>query len=335
MRCLLLQEIYINEESHGVKEMQRLRLGKSGLSVPRICLGTNNFGGGLIAPEMAHKILSRALDLGIDMIDTSDLYTGGESEKVIGEWINGRREDVILTTKAGRELDVNPNIHPNRAGCSRKNIMYRLERSLEKLHTDYIDLYYIHKYDESVSLEETMRTLDSLVKQGKIRYIACSNYDAEQIRESQSIADRFGLENYVAVQNCYNLFEREMEDKVIPYCQRNGLGTLAYSPLSSGFLAGRFERNMPPPPGSRATYRPPSWSKRNITEERFRLLDKVKKVAAKVQVSLPTLALSWVLRQGKADCAIVGASNPSQLDDPIKAVDTRLSPEVESELEYL
>ena len=142
------------------------------------------------------------------MIDTSDLYTGGESEKVIGEWVSGRREDVILSTKAGREIDVDPNTPENKAGCSRKNIIYRLEQSLEKLQTDYIDLYYVHKYDEEVPLEETMRTLDSLVKRGKIRYIACSNYDADQISESRDIAQQLGLENYIAVQNCYILFER-------------------------------------------------------------------------------------------------------------------------------
>lgn len=333
--CPLLLEIHINHAFGRITKMKRLRLGGSGLSVPRIVLGTNNFGAGQITPEMARKIMSRALDLGIDMIDTSDLYTGGESERVIGEWVKGRREDVILTTKAGRETEVYPNTPENRAGCSRKNIIHRLEQSLEKLQTDYVDLFYVHKYDEDVPLQESMRTLDSLVKQGKIRYIACSNYSAEQIRESRDIAHRLGLENYIAVQNCYNLFEREMEEKVIPYCQQNGLGTLVYSPLSAGFLAGRYDRNTPPPTGSRATYKPPSWSKRNITEERFRMLDKVKKVASRAEVSLPILALSWVLRQDRADCAVVGASNPSQLDDQIKAVDTRLSSEILSELEEL
>jgi aryl-alcohol dehydrogenase-like predicted oxidoreductase len=279
--------------------------------------------------------MSRALDLGIDMIDASDMYTGGESEKLIGNFVKGRREDVILTTKAGREAETHPDTPPNRAGASRKNIMYRLQQSLERLQTDYIDLYYVHKYDIAVPLEETMRTLDYLVRLGKIRYIACSNFDAEQIDESRAIADKLGLENFIAVQNSYSLFDQEMEEKVIPYCRNNGLGTLAYSPLSGGFLAGRYERNSPPPPGSRATYRPPSWMKSKITEENFRKLDKIKKVAKIAGVSLPILAISWILREGKANCAVVGASDPSQLDDPVKAVEAKLPTEITSELKDL
>jgi aryl-alcohol dehydrogenase-like predicted oxidoreductase len=315
--------------------MQRVRLGRSGLSVPRICLGTNNFGVGQVAKEAATKIMARALDLGIDMIDTSDLYTGGESEKIIGEFVKGRREDVILTTKVGKEADSYPDTPPNRAGCSRKNIIYRLEQSLEKLQTDYIDLYYIHKYDSAVPLEETMRTLDSLVKQGKIRYIACSNYNAEQIAESRQIAEKLGLENYIAVQNSYNLFDREMERRVIPYCLAYGLGTLAYSPLFGGFLAGRYERDAPPPAGSRATYKPPGWLKRYGTEENFRELDKIKSVARSAGLTLSVLALSWVLREGRASCAIVGASDANQLDEPVRATETKLAPEVVSQLEEL
>ncbi|MHB1868010.1 MAG: aldo/keto reductase [Nitrososphaerales archaeon] len=315
--------------------MQRSRLGRSGLSVPRICLGTNNFGKGQIEQEPANKIMTRALDLGIDMFDTSDVYCGGESERIIGEFIKGRREDVIIATKVGKEGDWNPDTHPNKLSVSRKNIIYRLNQSLERLQTDYIDLLYVHRFDSEIPLEETMSTLDSLVKQGKIRYIACSNYTVDQIAESRRVSEKLGLENFVAVQNGYNLFHREMDTDMIPYCLENGVGIFAYSPLSGGFLAGRYEQGKPPPTGSRATYKQPGWLKRYDSEENFRKLDKIKKVAAKTGISLPVLAIAWVLRENRITSAIVGSSKPEQLEDAAAAVNTKLSKSVLDDLRAL
>ncbi len=308
--------------------MQRLRLGRSGLSVPRICLGTNNFGGGLLTEETANKIMSRALDLGIDMFDTADVYAGGDSERIIGKFAKGRRDDVIIATKAGREGEMRSNAPPNKSSVSRQNIIYRLNQSLEKLQTDYVDLFYVHKYDPEIPLEETMTTLDSLVKTGKIRYVACSNYTSEQIAESRRVAEKLGLENFIAVQNQYNLFNNEMEKDVIPYCRENGVGTLGFSPLSGGFLAGRYEREKQPPAGSRATYRPPAWFNKYNNEEHFGKLDKVKQAATKAGISIPVFALAWTLRENGVTTAVVGASRPEQLDESAKAVDTKLSPEI-------
>lgn len=308
-------------------------MGRSGLSVPRLCLGTNNFGGGQLSEDTAMKIMSHALDLGMDFFDTASIYTQGNSEKVIGQFAKGRRSDVIIATKAGMEGDVRPNTHPNKTSVSRINILNRIKQSLESLQTDYIDLFYVHKYDPNISLEETMRTLDTLVKQGTVRYIACSNYTPDEIAESRKIADRLGLENFVAVQNEYNLFEREMETSVIPYCAKNGLSTLGYSPLASGILAGRYERDKPPPAGSRATYRPKGWIEARLDERKSRKLDLVSTVASKAGVSLPALSISWALREGGVNTVIAGASRPEQIEECAKAVEVKLSAEILSDLD--
>ena len=315
--------------------MEHVRLGRSGLSVPRISLGTNNFGGGILDEETTNKIMTRALELGIDMFDTADVYTDGGSEQIIGKFIKDRREEVIIATKVGMEVDVDRKTTPNKFSVSRKNIIYRLEQSLKNLQTSYVDLFYVHKYDSEIPLEETMTTLDSLVKQGKIRYIACSNYTKDQLAESREVANRLDLENFIAVQNKYNIIDREMENDVIPYCLENGVGTLAYNPLSGGFLAGRYERGKPPPAGSRATYRPPAWFGRVNNETNFQKLDKIKEAAAKSGVTLPVFAIAWALRENRLTTAIVGASKPEQFDDSVKAVDSKLSAEVLNSLKAL
>ena len=267
--------------------------------------------------------MAHALDLGIDMFDTADIYTDGGSERIIGEFIKDRREEVIIATKVGREGDLDRNAPPNKTSVSRKNIIYRLEQSLKNLQTSYVDLFYVHKYDSEIPLEETMSTLDSLAKQGKIRYIACSNYTKDQLAESRRVADRLGLENFIAIQNRYNIIDHEMEIDVIPHCLENGIGTLAFSPLYSGFLAGRYERGKPPPAGSRATYRSPDWLSKFSNETNFQKLDKIKQAAAKSGVTLPVFALAWTLRENRVSTAIVGASKPEQLDDSAIAVDTK------------
>lgn len=315
--------------------MQRMKLGRSGLSVPRISLGTNNFGGPQLNQETSNKVMTHALELEIDMFDTADTYTGGESERIIGEFTKDRREDVIIATKAGMEADAGRETHPNKASVSRKNIIYRLEQSLKRLQTSYVDVFYVHKYDSSIPMEETLTTLDSLVRQGKIRYIACSNYTKEQIEESQNIAKRLGLENFVAVQNKYNLISRGMEADVIPYCAQNGIGTMAYSPLASGFLAGRYERGKPPPAGSRGSFRPLSWLEKYNSGTEFQKLQKIKEASAKMQVPIPTLALAWILRDERITGAIVGASSPNQLDDSVRASETKLPRDVVDSLESL
>ncbi|MGI0090741.1 MAG: aldo/keto reductase [Nitrososphaerales archaeon] len=311
--------------------MQYLKLGSSGLSVPRICLGTNNFGGGQIDQETCNKIMGRALDLGMNMFDTADCYTKGNSEKIIGQFIKDRREEVIVTTKVGKEF-ITGEANPNRLSVSRKNIIYQLGQSLSRLQTDYVDLYYIHQYDAGVPLVETMKTLDSLVKAGKIRYIACSNYSAEQIKESQEIAQKFGLENYIAVQNEYSLFERGIEAEVIPYCLQHGVGVLAYSTLSGGVLAGRYESGKSPPQGSRATYRQPSWWSTMNSVDNFRKLENVKGAADKAGLRLPVLAIAWVLREQRVATAVTGASKPEQLEEACKALDVKLDLQTIDEL---
>lgn len=308
--------------------MQRTKLGRSGLSIPRLCLGTNNFGGGQLSEETAWKIMTRSLELGMDFFDTASVYTKGNSEKIIGQFAKGRRSDLLIATKAGLENDTNP----NKSSLSRMNVMYRIKRSLENLQTDYIDLFYVHRFDPNIPLEETMTTLNDLVRQGKVRYIACSNYSSQQIAESRKIADRLGLENFIAVQNEYNLFERDMESTVIPYCSKYGVGTFGYSPLASGVLAGRYEQGKPPPQGSRATYKPAGWLEAHIDETKFRKLEAIQNVTSKAKLSLPILALSWALRDGGVTSEIVGASRPEQLDECVKSLDIKLPEDIVNDL---
>lgn len=307
--------------------MEKLKLGSSGLTIPRICLGTNNFGGGRVAQETCNKIMTKALDLGINMFDSADLYTQGNSEKIIGQFIKERREDVIVTTKAGREITNDT----NKTSVSRKNIIYQLNQSLSRLQTDYVDLYYVHQYDPSIPIEETMTTLDSLVREGKVRYIACSNYTAQQLEESRQICERLGLEKFIGVQNEYSLLERGMEADLLPYCSGHGVGVLAYSPLGGGLLAGRYEKDKPPPADSRAIYRQGYWKEVN-TEEHFKRLERIKYVASKIGVPVSVLAVAWVLRDRRVSTAIVGASRPEQLEESTKAIETKMTPEIIDEL---
>jgi len=279
--------------------------------------------------------MTRALDLGIDMFDTADVYCSGDSERIIGEFMKGRRKEVILATKVGKERDWYPDTQPSESSVSRKNIIHRLDQCLERLQTDYVDLLYVHRFDADIPLEETMSTLDSLVKQGKVRYIACSNYTLEQLAESRRVCEKLGLENFIAVQNGYNLLHTEMEKDMIPYCLESGVGIVAFSPLSAGFLAGRYERGKPPPVGSRATYKQPGWLSRYDSEENFRKLDNIKEIAAKSGISLPVLAIAWVLRENKIASAIVGSSKPEQLEDAAVAVNTKLSAEALDDLNWL
>ena len=294
--------------------MEYTKLGGSELSVPRICLGTNNFGGGRVEPEICKRILSKALDLGINMFDSANVYTKGESERIIGEFVKDHRNEVIITTKVGKEFGDEP-VKPS---LTRENITYQLDQSLDKLQTDYLDLYYVHQWDKTAPLEETLRTLDSLVKEGKIRHIACSNYSSKQLEESRNICEKFGLEKFIAVQNQYNLFSRRLEDDPLPYCLRNKIGVIAYSPYAGGLLAGRYEKGKTPPSGSRASFRKDYWDRIN-NESNFERLEKVRVISKESGISIPSLAIAWILRESRVTTAVVGASKPEQLEDSAKA----------------
>jgi aryl-alcohol dehydrogenase-like predicted oxidoreductase len=309
--------------------MNYRNLGKSGLKVSQLCLGTNNFGG-QTSEEASLKIVNKALDCGINVIDTANIYTGGKSEEIIGKAVKGRRDEAIIATKVGFGTVEGP----NRSGLSRKHILNQVEHSLKSLQTDFIDIYYMHRFDPETPLEETLRTFDYLVRQGKVRYLACSNFTAWQIAKAHEICETHDLEKLIAVQPPYNLLQRDIEEDIIPYCQQEGLGILTYTPLMGGFLTGKYSKSSPPPAGSRFEYNPRLW-KRASQESNFAVLEQIEKVADEVGIPVPKLAISWILKNPALTAPIVGASNVGQVEENCRITEINLSDETYQRLNEL
>jgi aryl-alcohol dehydrogenase-like predicted oxidoreductase len=287
--------------------MDYRNLGQSGLKVSRLCLGTNNFGGQIDA-ETSAKIVDKALDCGINVLDTANIYTGGKSEEIIGKAIKGRRDDVIIATKVGFDTGDGP----NQTGLSRKHILNQVQHSLRRLQTDFIDIYYVHHFDPETPVEETLRTFDYLVRQGKVRYIACSNFKVWQIAKAHEICETHDLEKFTAVQPPYNLLQRDIEEDIIPYCQQEGLGILNYTPLMGGFLTGKYSKTSPPPAGSRFKFNQRLWERAN-TDSNFDVLEKIEKLAHGIGIPLSKLAVSWILKNPAITAPILGASSVEQV----------------------
>ena len=226
--------------------MEYRTLGTSGLKVSAIGLGTNQFGG-KVDLETAQRIIHTALDLGIHLIDTADIYQGGRSEEFIGKALEGRRSTALIATKVFFRMGEGPNDQ----GASRQHILSGLEASLRRLNTDYIDLYQIHSWDTETPIDETMRALEDLLRSGKVRYIGASNFSAWQLTWANALAERHGWTKFVSIQPHYHMFERELEKEMLPACKYFGIGILPYFPLAGGFLTGKYRQGQPPPAGSR------------------------------------------------------------------------------------
>jgi aryl-alcohol dehydrogenase-like predicted oxidoreductase len=309
--------------------MNYRNLGKSGLKVSQLCLGTNNFGG-QISEEASLKIVNKALDCGINAMDTANIYTGGKSEEIIGKAVKGRRDEAIIATKVGfGKLD-----GPNQSGLSRKHILNQVERSLKSLQTDFIDIYYMHRFDPETPLAETLRTFDYLVRQGKVRYIACSNFAAWQIAKANGICENHDWEKLIAVQPPYNLLQRDIEEDIIPYCQQEGLGILTYTPLMGGFLTGKYSKASPPPAGSRFEYNPRLW-KHASQESNFALLEQIENIADDVGIPVSKLAIAWILKNPAITAPIVGASSVEQVEENSRIVEINLDDDAYQRLNEL
>jgi aryl-alcohol dehydrogenase-like predicted oxidoreductase len=309
--------------------MDYRNLGKSGLKVSRICLGTNNFGG-QISEEASIKIVNSALDCGINVVDTANVYTGGKSEEIIGNAVKGRRDEVIIATKVG----FGTGEVPNQAGLSRKHILSQVEHSLNRLQTDFIDIYYLHRFDPETPLEETLRTFDGLVRSGKVRYVACSNFSAWQIAQAHEICEMHDLEKLIAVEPPYNLLQRDIEKDIIPYCQQEGLGILTYTPLMGGFLTGKYSKGAHPPAGSRFEHNPRLWE-RASKESNFAVLEQIESVANDVGIPISKLAISWILKNPAITAPIVGASNAEQVEENCNIAEINLNDETYQKLNEL
>ncbi|UZJ77670.1 aldo/keto reductase [Fictibacillus sp. KU28468] len=312
--------------------MHYKKLGRTGLDVSSICLGTMAFGR-WIDEEASHSIIASALEQGINFIDTANYYGKGqdteipygtgESEEIIGRALKGKRENVVLATKVGIRMGHGK----NESGLSRGHIMKEVDRSLSRLQTDYIDLYQVHFFDNSTPLEETLRTLDNLVRSGKVRYIGCSNYAAWQIMKSHGISEKMNLEKYVSVQPQYNLLSREIEQELLPFCESEEVGVMVYSPLGRGMLSGKYKNADDVPEESRAA-KGERLIQNYFTPRNFELVSQYRQLAEKNKVSLSQFALSWVLNQPAVTSAIVGASKVHHVTDAVKISDWRWSEEL-------
>jgi len=300
--------------------MEYRRLGRAGVKISRLCLGTNNFGA-QVDEETTMRIIKRAVDLGVNIIDTANIYTDGRSEELIGKAIRGNREDIVVATKVGLTLD---EAKPNSTGLSRKHIMWQLNESLRRLLTAYVDIFYLHRFDPETSLEETLKTMDDLVREEKVRYVAVSNFSADQLRDVDRVCDSLGLEKPVAVQPEYNMLRREAESTLIPYCRQENLAVLAYSPLAGGLLTGKYrDGQTAPPPGSRAAAVHEYWEAVQTGGDLERV-ERLEATAAKAGVSLRQLALAWLVRDPVVTSAIVGASTPEQVEENSRALELKI-----------
>jgi aryl-alcohol dehydrogenase-like predicted oxidoreductase len=303
--------------------MKYRKLGNTGLIVSEVALGTMQFGGrmnmGNLGQQDTTRMVKFALDSGINFIDTADVYSLGESETLVGNALKGARQEIVLATKVRLPMSANF----NRSGATRVNIMREVEDSLRRLQTDYIDLYQVHGWDSNTPLEETLRTLDSIVRQGKVRYIGLSNFMSWQAATAVMLQGHLGLEKFVTAQMYYSLVGRGLEYEFQSFAEYHNIGILVWSPLAGGFLSGKYSRTSPAPAGTRfaeaGSFVP--FDK----ETGYRVVEVLKQVADQHGVSPARVALSWVLERPAVSSVIVAARKIEQLEDNIGAVDLRLS----------
>ncbi len=311
-------------------QMEYRRLGSSGLHVPALSFGAGTFGGrgelfgawGDTDAEQARRLVDISLDAGVSMFDTADVYSDGASEEVLGAAVKGRRDRVLLSTKA--TLPTGPG--PLDAGSGRARLIGAVEGSLRRLRTDYIDLFQLHAFDAGTPVEEVVAALDDLVRAGKIRYVGASNFAGWQLMKSLATADRNGLTRYVAHQVYYSLVGRDYEWELMPLGRDQGVGAVVWSPLGWGRLTGKIRRGRPLPEGSRlhrtAEAGPP------VDEEKlYDVVDVLDELAAETGKTVPQIALNWLLRRPTVSTVIVGARNEEQLRQNLGAVGWELTPD--------
>ena len=313
--------------------MKTKKLGRTGLKVSEICLGTMTFGN-QCDEATSFAIMDKALESGVYFIDTADVYplgatpeTRGLTEIYVGNWMKNRknRDKVVLATKCRGAMGEGP----NDVGLSRKHIMAAIDASLSRLHTDYVDLYQMHQPDLETPIEETLDALNDVVRSGKVRYLGCSNFMAHQIAKALWMSDKHSYARFECDQPRYNILFREIENEILPLCRAEGVGVIAYNPLAGGFLTGRYTPGQKLQEGTRFTVNQAGklYQQRYWQEAQFEAVEKLKKFFHGRQRSLTQVAVAWVLSQPGVTSAIVGASKPAQLDDSLQAVNLKLEPE--------
>lgn len=303
-------------------------LGKSGLKVSVIGLGTNQFGG-KVDMGTTKDIIHAALDLGINFIDTADVYQRGRSEAFIGNALEGRRQEALIATKVYYKVGEGP----NERGASRQHIMAGVEESLRRLKTDYIDLYQIHVWDKETPIEETMCAMEDLVRAGKVRYIGASNFSAWQLVWSNALAEKSGWTKFVSIQPHYHMLERDIEKELVPACKYFGIGILPYFPLAGGFLTGKYQAGQPAPSGSRGESS--EYVQRYMKPDNYEKLEKLSAFAKKHSRSLNELAHAWLLAQPQVSSVISGATKVEHVQSNARASDWELAEEEVNQINAL
>ena len=306
--------------------MEYRRLGGSGLKVSAIGLGAVTFGRN-VDETGAAAIVHRALDAGINVIDTANIYNAGKSEEYIGQALKGRRHEAVIATKVSGKMGDGP----NDSGSSRLHIMREVEKSLRRLSTDYIDLYQLHFTDGTTPIAESLRALDDLVHQGKVRYIGCSNFMAWQVCEAVWVSRASRLTSFVSVQPQYSMISRRVEAELVPFCREYGVGILPYNPLSKGFLTGRYRRGQPPPVGTQLERD----DRGLLTDAKFNVLDGLERFAQERGHSVLELAFAWLLSNPAVSSVIAGVSSAEQVLENARCFGWRLSEQDLSEIDLL
>jgi aryl-alcohol dehydrogenase-like predicted oxidoreductase len=320
--------------------MQHTKLGRTGLGVSRLCLGTMTFGG-QCDETRSHAILDAAAEGGIDFLDTADVYpmgggraTAGRTEAIVGSWLKGKRHQFIVATKCAGQVGT----QPWDQGTSRKHILDAIDASLRRLGTDYVDLYQLHRYDPDTPMDETLEALDTVVRQGKARYIGVSNWPAYRVARALGRGEVKNLARIDSVQPRYNLLFRAFERDLLPLCEEEGIAVIPYNPIAGGLLSGKHDGAAPPPDGTRFSLRNAGarYQARYWHEQEFATIESLRSVAQEAGMTMAALAVAWVLSNSAITAPIVGASRPEQLADSLAAADMNgLSPELKARLDEL
>jgi aryl-alcohol dehydrogenase-like predicted oxidoreductase len=310
-------------------------LGRTGVKVSELCLGTMTFGDNFLNIAVvdqagANQMVARSLDAGINFFDTADVYAYGQSETILGKALKDRgpaRDKVVIATKvrgAMSEGAINGTGDLNNVGLSRQHIFSSIEQSLKRLDTDYVDLYQVHGWDLLTPVEETLRALDDVVRQGKVRYIGCSNWSARHLMKALVLSQQKDWAGFVSLQAYYSLAGRDLEHELLPLCREEGVGVMPWSPLSGGFLSGKYRRDNPNPQGARRT----NFQFPAIDEARgFDAVEALDAIAKQKGATVAQVALAWLLAQPGVTSIIIGANKMSQLEDNLKAAELELSTE--------
>lgn len=300
--------------------MEYRRLGRAGVRVSVIGLGTNRFGTAQLPHTEVSNILDAALDMGINFIDSSDTYVRGRCEETLGQALQGRWDRFVVATKGGLPMGEGPNDR----GASRYHIVQALEASLRRLQSDHVDVYYMHRWDPATPLEETLRALDDLIRLGKILYLGASAYAAWQLAQANLLAELRGWTPFVVLQSEYNMFLRQVEQEILPYCQAHDVGFVPYAPLAGGFLTGKYRRGAPPPAGSRGESSPNV--QRYMTAIYYDAVEALTAWAAARDRGMNELAQAWLMAQPQVCSVITGATRLEHVMHNVKAASWTLTP---------